>query len=196
MPAGTSVDAIYAGIEAVILGATGRACWKKTAIQAQPQGPYATLYLTQGMGVQLPVTENVALETPGPNGELFKQVPWGTQLVKCQVEFLRSSSINSAIQAANQFANSLRLEARYYDLWQLCGLVDAVSIIDISAIFRADIEPRARAEFSVYANIADISDQSLENNDVFNIETQPVTIQPQEVGTNAGASFTVNLPIE
>ena len=179
----TSMENLYSAIEAVIIGATGRSCWKKTGIQAQPQGPYSTLYLTQGAGLQNPVVETYLLQTPTEAGEDFLQVPWGTQLVRCQVEFLRNGASQTANQAANQFANSLRLYARFYDLWKYCAMSGETQITDISAIFRADIEPRTRVEFSVYANIADKSDQSLEDNNVYDIEHQPVTIEAQVMGT-------------
>jgi hypothetical protein len=89
------------------------------------------------------------------------------------VEFFRSLPNDSAIQAAKRFDNSLRLQARFYDLWLLCALSGAVKVIDVSAIFRADIEPRARVEFRVYANL---TDQPLADVDIFDIHQQSVQI--------------------
>ena len=175
MPAGTNLDAIYNALGAIVASSTGRLWWDKRKIQAQPTNPYATIYITVGDGLQMPVTENVLLSTPGPNGETFKQYPWGTVLLDVQVEFLRSNPATGdyAQRAAKRFENALRLTEREYDLWLICGLSGAIRYIDISAIFRADVQPQARVAFRLLANLMD---QPLAGVDIFDIENQPMVI--------------------
>ena len=86
MPGGTTLNAIYAALGALVASATGRVWWDKRGIQAQPNGPYATVYITVGDGLQNQVVENVLLETPGIGGEIYGQVVWGTCLINIQVE--------------------------------------------------------------------------------------------------------------
>ena len=183
MPAGTKIDALYAAIGNVVNRSTGRSWWDKRGIQAQPSGPYATIFLVSGAGLQLPVTEEIL----PPGIELFHQIPWGTQILRCQAEFFRSVSGNTAIQAANRFANSLRLQIRWYDLWQLCALSGAVDVIDISAIFRADIEPRARVDFQIAANIIE---EPLADTNITDIHQQAFRIDMAEENTTVTVTVT------
>lgn len=171
--AGTTLDSIYSMIGSVIQTATARVWWDKRGIQAQPSGTYATVYLTLAAGLEWPFTENIPLSEPTAAGEWFEQVPRGAALVDCQIEFLRSGTNDSAIQAAKRFDNALRLDARWYDLWTLCALSGGTRMHDISAIFRADIEPRARVEFQIYANLID---QPLEDVNIYDIHEQLVQI--------------------
>ncbi len=181
----TSFDELYSMIGTVLNRATGRVWWRKAGIQAQPKGPYATLYLAAGQGLQNPVTETVLLEEPDGEGHVFEQIPWGTLHIECQAEFFRSGSNDSAIQAAVRFANALRLEERYWDLWGICGMSGACAVLDISGMFRADVEPRARATFHVYANVAD---SPLLDTKIYDIKRQPITVTRED---DEGITFTV-----
>ena len=153
MPGGASFDTLYDAIGVVLKGATGRSWWRKGAIQARPNTPYATVWLSMGTGQQLPVIEVDQLSTPDSSRNIFSETPWGTSLLECQIDFYRSQINDSVLDACARFANALRLSAREYDLWQICGMSGGTNITDISGIFRADVEPRARVTFHVYANL-------------------------------------------
>lgn len=155
MSSRTSYDNLYAVLGQVIKKATGRDWWRKPGMQVRPTGPYATIYMTEGVGLESPVVENVELEEPGPGEESFQQVPWGTSTIQVVIEFYKSQPNDTALHAATRMKNALRLEERYWDLWLVCGLVGAVRLIDVSAIFRADIEPRTEIRFTLIANIVD-----------------------------------------
>jgi hypothetical protein len=108
------------------------------------------------------------------SGESFHEIPWGTSTLTVQIEFFRSATNNSALDASRRFAQSLYLTAREWDLWIYCALAGPVKITDISGMFRADIEPRTRVEFKLIANI--IYPESLVDISLHNIEIQPLTI--------------------
>ena len=171
---GTTIDAIYTALGALVAASTGRHWWDKRGVQAQPQGPYVTIYVTAGDTLQNQVVDEILLDTPGPDGETFKERPWGTCLIDVQVEFVRSGANGDTAQvAAKRFDNALQLTARYFDLWEICGLSGGTRFTDISAIFRADIEPRARIDFKAYANLMD-EPLPAAGAEIFNIEKQPV----------------------
>lgn len=174
MPHKTSYDELYTTLGAVVQAATGRPWWRKAGIQAQPQGPYATVYLVEGVGMENPVVESVELDPVGDNGETFRQTPWNTTYQDVTVEFFRSASGDTALEAATRFRTALRLEERFWDLWNICGLVGSVRVLDISAIFRADIEPRAQVRFTIYANIADPA--PLADDNIFDMQSQEVDV--------------------
>ena len=170
----TSFDELYTSIGAVITKATGRSWWRQSGIQTQPIGPYSLIYITEGAGVQNPVTE-LSYNDPIPDsGEVFTETPWGTMLLEIKVSFFRSATNDKALQAATRFANSLRLEERFWDLWEICGLVGGTRIIDVSSVFRQDTEPRAEVRFQVYANVADPA--PLNDTQMFDIDTESVTV--------------------
>ena len=53
-----------------------------------------------------------------------------------------------------RFSNSLLLSSRDLDIGVVCAISGSARIIDISGIFRADVEARARLIFHLYANVA------------------------------------------
>lgn len=181
MSRGTSFDELYSTIGAVLNGATGRKWWRKPKIQGQPKEPYATVFLSSGTGLQVPVTEVVPIDPPDKDGHSFQEGPWGTLLIECQVECFRDRANASALQDTNRFINSLRLTEREWDLWQICGLSGGVNLIDISGMFRADIEPRARATFRFYANVADAP---LSDTKIYDIQTLPIIITTSDGSRN------------
>lgn len=155
MSSRTSFDNLYSVLGAVVAEATGRPWWRKAGIQSRPVGPYATIYVTDGQGLETPVVEMVELELPGPLGETIEQAVWGTTTLQVVVEFLKDAANNTALQAATRLKNAFYLEARYDDLWEIAALSGGVKLVDVSSIFRADIEPRAEVRFQLVANIAD-----------------------------------------
>lgn len=150
-----SLDNIYSAIGAVVLSTTGREWWRKGGIQSQPVGPYATIFLNLGKGLEHDIVERVPITPVTEVSGDAQEKPWGTRLIDCQIEFLRSATNDSASDAATRFTNSLRMQERFMDLWLIMGLVGGVDVTDIAAIFRADTEPRVRVQFQVYANICD-----------------------------------------
>lgn len=168
----TSHSELYEALGAVVSSATGRKWWKRAGIKNQPQGPYATIYINSGVGLEMPVVENVSVKDD--EDVAFKQSPWGTLLLDCVITFIRSASNDTAIVAANRMRNALYLEEQYYSLWEIAGLVGQVRILDISAAFREDIEPRAEIRFSVYANIAE--DDPLSGINITDIQSEGVTV--------------------
>jgi hypothetical protein len=177
MPAGTTIGTIYSAIGAVVTRATGRSWWKKAGMQGQPSGTYATVYVTQGDAIAQQVVEHVKYTSELETGEIFRQIPWGTTSLDVQVEFWRSATSNSAIDAAIRFFRSLYLEARWSDLWIYCSLAGSVKTTDISAMFRADIEPRARVEFRIFANLS--GPDPLLDVPLHDIQKQPLLITEQ-----------------
>lgn len=170
----TSIDELYTALGNVILKATGRKWWRKGGIQAQPVGPYVTIYIAEGVGLEQEVVSNELLEEPLPSGECFRQTPWGTLRCEAKIEFLRSKEGDTAIQASTRFRNALRLEERYFDLWTIMGMIGGVQFMDVSSVFRADIEPRCEVRFSFYANVAD--PPPLADVDIFDIQSETINV--------------------
>lgn len=152
----TSLDELYNVLGPVVQRATGRKWWRKAAIQGQPVGPYATLHLTEFDGLEHQVVETGRLAGPGPNGESLIETPWGTGRVEAKVEFFRSGPNDSALDAAMRFRQALYLSERHDDLWKIAGFVGGVRLVDVSGMFRADVEPRAEVRFGFYANLAGV----------------------------------------
>ena len=173
----TDFDTLYTTIGEIVKQATKRPWWRKGGIQAQPNGVYATVFIAEGVGLQNEIVENVQLEQPGDNGEIFQQTPWGTLHLDCKVEFFRSNKDkgDTALQAAARFRSALRLEERFFDLWKIAALVGEIRIIDVSGIFRADVEPRAEVRFSFYANVTDPLPYT--GVDIFEIDAQTVNVR-------------------
>jgi len=172
----TSINELYTVIGAVVKKSTGRAWWRINKQQASKTGTYAVVSLTTGKGLQNQVTEHVEIDhsLEPDNPAYLRQIVWNTTVQNCVVEFYRSALNDSAMDAATRFRTSLFLDERIYDLYQISGLIGGVDIIDISSIFRADIEPRAEVRFSFYANISD--PQPLDEIDVYDINTQTVEV--------------------
>lgn len=168
----TSHDELYSTIASVITELTDRVVWNKTKIQARPTAPFALVFLVQGAGYESPTVSTVG--EIGLDGTTMKQTVWGACRIDVLVEFYKSSSGNSALDAANRLRNGLYLEKRFDDIWEICGLVGAVRIIDVSALFRADVEPRANVNFSIIANISD--PLPMTGDEIMDIETESIEI--------------------
>ena len=169
---GTSIGALYTAIGAIILSSTGRSWWKKAGLQAIPPSPYALIQLVEGQGIENEVVETVELDEALETGEWFQERPWGTRLIRVTVEFFRDAANNKALEAATRFMLALRLEERVWDLWQICGLVGGLDLVDLSMAFRQDIEGRALVKFN--ANIA--LPLPLDDVNIFDIDTQTINV--------------------
>lgn len=167
----TGIDDIYDVLLAVIESSTGRSCWRKAGLQAQPAGGYATVQLTEGPSPVQDVVEHVSVDAGG-----FTEVPWGATRLEAKVEFFRNNKTNSdtALNAGIRFRNALQLEARFNDLWNVCGLVGEIRLIDVSTMFRADIEGRTEIRFALYANLA--APASLPDTNIGQIDHQPIGV--------------------
>lgn len=170
----TSFDEIYTTIGPIIKRVTGRDWWKKKGIQARPNTPYALISIQQGVSLQNQVVESIEIDPPSGTGEVFRQTPWNATTLECRVEFFKDGINDAAYDAATRFRSALYLEERFFDLWEICGLVDNVTIIDISTLFRADTEPRAEVRFTLTANIADPA--PLDDTDIYDIQSQEINV--------------------
>lgn len=171
----TTMSQLYKTLCQVVISATGRKIWSKGGIQATPNFPYATVFLSMGDGFAKDTIINVPLSTPGPNQETLKQYVRSTLHLQCVAEFYRSNGDNdTAAIAALRFKQALQLQEREYDLWRICGLTGPIQFIDTSAIFRADTEPRAQVRFYLYANLGE---EPLNGTDLSEISKQPMQIE-------------------
>lgn len=188
----TTMKELYATLCSVVMEATGRKTWTKTGIQATPNFPYATVYLRTGDGFAQDVVVDNVQEVPGPNGETFQQAVLNTLHFQCVVEFFRNSGeFDTAVAAALRFKASLQLDARDFDLWRICGLTGPIQFIDVSAIFRADTEPRAQIVFGLYANLG--NEVPVAGIDLAEIETQTVTSSFHRID---GAVFPIDTTVK
>ena len=169
----TTIAELYDAIGAVVKASTGRDWWRKARMRSRPAGVYALIYITTGTGVENDVVETQELTEPLLTGEILHEVVWGTTKLIIEVEFFSSKNTDFAETAAKRFSNSLRLSARFYDLWKICGLIGSIDYLDFSAVFRGDTEERVRISFNVYANI---TDEPLDDTNLFNIEQQRAEI--------------------
>lgn len=181
MTTATTYDELYDTIGTIVQSVTGRDWWRRTGMQSQPRGSYAVVYLAADQALQHQVVENVELDPPGLNDEVYEQKPWGTATIDCVVEFYRDAINDSANQAASRFRNSLYIEKRFEDLWRIAGLIGNVRWLDISGAFRADIEPRAEVRFSFIANITNPGPDltvpgAIESNQIYDIQSQQVDV--------------------
>lgn len=172
MSSRTSFDELYIAYGTVITRATGRKWWRKAGIQSQPVQPYATIFFTETSDFQHQVIEDV--EILNPTAEIFTQVPWGAGIIDCEVEFFRSKDNDSALEAATRFKNSLQLQERFWDVFDISGLVGNVRLIDISGIFRADTEPRAQVRFQLHANIG--APLPLQDAEIYDIQHETINV--------------------
>lgn len=172
----TTLDELYTLFCTYITQVTGRPCWRRAGIQAQPKNPYALIYFQQGPSPAQDVKEVVELITPLPTGERFQLTVWGTTRLECKIEFFRNTTTEQALESAVKFRNTLQLEERYWDVWTKCGLLGDIQLIDVSSLFRADTENRAEVRFNLYANLATTS--YLHDINQFNLG---IIMQPQDV---------------
>lgn len=170
----TSLDDLYTTIGTLVQRETGRKWWRKGGIEVQPIGPYATVYIVEGVGLENEVVEDVVLDEPLQTGEPIVQVPWATTKLDVRVEFFRSGANDSPLQAASRVRSALRLEERFWDLWKIAALAGAVQIIDLSTIFHASPEARAEVRFSINANVA--LPLPLADAPIHEIDTQQVNV--------------------
>jgi hypothetical protein len=178
----TSFEDLYVALVALIGVTTGlgNKVWRKTGIQAQPTGPYATVYLTEGPSPSIDVVDDIEIENPATGEPSFTQRPWGTTHLECVAEFFRAGAMDAAVR----FRNALQLEARYDDLWAVAGLAGEVRIVDVSTMFRADVEGRAQVRFRMYANVgmplplaAEIHEIDTQGVDVFRHDLEHLVAQ-------------------
>lgn len=141
----TTLDQLYTTINTLVNKVTGRPVWRKTGLQVQPRGPYATTYLREGPSQ----VQDVVYTDPATGN----QYPTGLTRLEVVVEFFRNVAVMSASEAAIRFRQSLQMDERFYDLWTIAGLVGEIRYIDVSAMFRGDIEGRAEVRFNLYADI-------------------------------------------
>jgi len=149
-----SRDDLYNQFITLIKTVTGRDCWRKYGIQSQPAGTYATLELSECTMSPVSPVAKVSNTQTLITDPAYSQVAWGQSLIQCKVEFFRNELVDTAFDAAIRFRNSLLLEDRYWDVWNYCGLVGDIRMIDVSTMFRADVEGRAEIRFSIYANLS------------------------------------------
>lgn len=154
----TSIDNLYTAVLDLVTTVTGRPAWRKMGLQVAPKGPYATVYLKEGPSATQDVIDNVSLDEGG-----FSQSPVGLTLLTCSVEFFRNVSALSATEAAIRFRQSLQMESRFQDLWNICGLVGEIRFVDVSEMFRHDIEGRAQIHFNLYADIGALPFNTTDN---------------------------------
>jgi hypothetical protein len=169
----TSFDELYSTLVVLVENVTGRPCWRKMGIQAQPGGPYATVYLKEGPSP----TQDVIEEVPNPEGG-FSQYPVGLTYLSCQAEFFRNISTQSAYDAGIRFRQSLQMSSRFDDLWQIAGLCGQIEIRDISEIFRADVEGRTQVSCNMYADIGApplTLDNQISEVDLITVDVHPYT---------------------
>lgn len=170
----TSTTELYETLGAIIVAVTGREWWRSTGMQAQPRGVYATIYLVLDHPVESPVVENIEIISEDPNSEVFMQRSWGTTTIDCMISFYRDALNDSANDAAIRFRNSLHIEKRFNDIWRIAGLVGRVRVLDISGVFRADIEPRSEVRFSLMVNLS--APDPIEDNRIFDIQSQKIDL--------------------
>lgn len=151
----TDFDELYGVLCELVESVTTVPCWRKIGIQVQPQGPYATVYIAEGPSPVQDVVENLGATSVTVNSDpTLQESPVGLIRLDVRVEFFRNLTTLPALDSAIRFKRSLYLEARFNDLWQIAGLVGEIRTLDVSAMFRADVEGRAEVRFSLYANIS------------------------------------------
>ena len=169
-----TLDELYNTLGAVVEEVTGRKWWRKDAVQGAPAGPHALLFLTESEGLEKDVVETIEYEEPLVTGESFKQIPWGTARIACQIEFIRSGKNDTARDAAMRMKQGLNLEARFYDLWKIAAPSGTIRFIDISGMFREDIDPHTRLDFSLMSNIS--VPEPLTGTDIHEIERFDINV--------------------
>lgn len=172
-----TMDELYDTLGAVVKQATGRKWWRKDKIQSPPQFPHAVLFLTDSDGQEKDVVEDAQYEVPLATGESFKQIPWGTAKLKCQIEFVRSARNDSARDAAMRMKLALSLEERFFDLWKIASPSGTIRFIDVAGMFRADIEPRTRLDFAMLSNIS--GPAPLTGTDIHEIDKLDITVKEE-----------------
>lgn len=182
-----TLDDLYAAWVTLIAAVTNRPVWRKTGIQVAPKGPYATIYLKEGPSP----TQDVVVTTQEVGG--LTQYPVGLTRLECRAEFFRNAVTATAYEAAVRFRQSLQLENRFLDVWQLCGLVGEIRLIDVSAMFRADVEGRAEVLFNVYADLGALPLAGSLDNIIIDIDHQPISVY-RDTTDDKVADLTINSP--
>jgi hypothetical protein len=180
----TSFTELYSTIGAIVTSSTGRTWWKKDSVSAQRSGPRAVVYISELMGNSRQMIELIDLYPIPSTGDRFTVTPWGTGYLDVEVEFYGKGTNDSATDAATRFRQSLYMEQRHFDLWEIAALTGGVRITDISAIFREDNEQRTRVRFTLGAHVAD--PEPLADTEIPDIETQRIdviVVHPDETET-------------
>lgn len=189
-----SIDDLYKAVGALVVKSTGRLWWRRAGIQAQPTGTYATVYITNVDGIQNQVVENVDYLEAGMDqpvdGQAFFQQAWNTSRLEVEIDFFRSKTNDTVHDAASRFRAALMLEERFWDLWKLCGLIGGVTVQDISAIFRAETEPRVKLRFHLAANVAD--PLPLADTPIYDIESEKVIVSVDKFDEVVTQEVTIN----
>lgn len=160
-------------------------------MQAQPAGTYALVNLSAMRGNAQQIVSSVELDEPRETGEVFTQIPWNSGEIDVVLEFYRSTPGDTALQAATRATQALRLEERFWDLWEICGLAGGVELVDVAAIFRGTIEPRVEVRFSVLANVAE--PLPLADAHIFDIDTQRVGVRHCRQGVSLADEIEINV---
>ena len=187
----TSFDELYTVLGGLVNRATGRRWWRRAGMQAQPTGTYVLANLSTMRGNAQQIVSSVELDEPRETGEVFTQIPWNSGEIDVVLEFYRSAPGDTALQAATRATQALRLEERFWDLWEICGLAGGVELVDVAAIFRGTIEPRVEVRFSVVANVAE--PLPLQDADIFDIDTQRVDVLHYRQGENTPDEIVVEI---
>lgn len=178
----TTQNELYTQWVALIEQLTGRPTWRKGRMLTNPVGGYATIWMGEGPSPTQEVIEYVPRVVENELEPTLNQEVWGTTHLECVVAFHRDTTERAA-SAAVRFRNALQLEQRFFDIWQYCALSGDIRFVDISGIFREDIEPRAEIRFSIYANLTYDDpvvspDQSIHQID--NVDLNIVVDEPQD----------------
>lgn len=162
-------------------------------MQAQPTGTYALVNLSAMRGNAQQIVSSVELDEPRETGEVFTQIPWNSGEIGVVLEFYRSTPGDTALQAATRVTQALRLEERFWDLWEICGLAGGVELVDVAAIFRGTIEPRVEVRFSIVANVAE--PLPLQDAELFDIDTQHVNVEHVRQGKDQDETDHVDIDV-
>ena len=172
MSRGTSIQEMYTTIGAIILSSTGRPWWKRGGKQVKSNQPYATIWLSPSRPLMHQVVETM-------NDSSMYQVPWMQGIIECQVEFFGSRDNDTHMDAAERLRTSFYLADREWDLHEIAGISGAIEIVDISGMFREDIEPRSQVRFNLFCNLSTV--RALEGHEISDIDNVDVTVTVNDV---------------
>lgn len=160
---------------------TGRPVWRRGRMITNPAGAYATVWFGEGPSPAQEVIENVALVPVSETDPTLREVVWGTVRLEGVVAFYRDLAAERALDTAIGFKNALQLEARFLDIWRYCGLCGEIRTVDISGIFREDIEPAAEVRFYIYANLQyNVNSKASEIHQIDNSNLEVLVDKPQD----------------
>jgi hypothetical protein len=181
----TTMDELYTTLVNLVAKVTARPVWRKMGLQAAPRGPYATVLLTEGPSPVQDVIEEIELDAGG-----FVQAPVGLTRLECRVEFFRNVAVQSALEATVRFRQSLQLDSRFDDIWRISGLVGEIRMIDVSTMFRGNVDGRAELRFGLYADIGATAITTDPN--VGQIDHETINVYRDNANTTPVAQIQVN----